>query len=1206
MRRLDTDRREDMFLSLTPSTRPGDPQTVQAAVQVLALKAGTCRGRPFGLQDELKSKYRFRLMLCPSCASENPEGQRFCGHCGARLTASVGATVELDRNRTVVDLSAPVPESLVPAGERKTITALFADIKGSMDLIEDLDPDDARRIVDPALQVMIDAVRRYEGYVLQSTGDGIVATFGVPIAQEDHAHRALLAALDMQAVMKLYSDALVQRGDPPLHIRVGINSGDVVLRPIQTDQGRAEYTPIGHSMSLAARMEAMARIGSVMVTDHIFKLTEGYFEFRELGPTAVKGVRDPLKIYEVLGVGPLQTRLQAAARRGLSRFVGRRHESQQLERALVEVRAGRGQVIAVVGEAGVGKSRLIYEFKAAAGADIQILEANCNALGKSSSFLPLIWLLKSYFQIFAGDSEDLRREKVTGKVRSLDNSLQEQLPFFLNLLGVSDEQDALANMDVEIRQRRTLEAAVLLLLRESSRQPLLLILEDLHWVDRETEAFLDLLAGKLAEAPVLVLLSHRAEYRHEWNSAAASAKITLDPLGSESSGEMITMILGGSAELEPVKQLITGKSGGNPFFIEEMVQSLFDQGVLARGGGASGVRLMKAISEIRVPPTVQGILASRIDRLTAPLKDLLLTLAVIGNEFSLDLVERTAACCQLAMQAATGGAGSGLHDRSTEILQPDGSAANANTQLGFKLDSLIDMLQELRSREFIHLRQGSKPRYAFKHALTQEVAYSSLLSERRALLHASAGDAIEELFAGQLADHYRDLAHHYRAAGVIAQAVKYLHLAGHQAVERSAYEESIALLKSGLELARQLPEGGERSTREAMLRVELYVPLAASKGMATAEIEQLGSLTTELSRDVADHRLLFSALVEKWAFALVRAELRRAREASMELLRLSQARGRQARLQANLAVGMTLSFQGEFADARYHLEHAVSLYDPARYHRPAYSYLEDPTVAALAHLAHVLWRMGYPDQALSTAEKAIGLAREFDHPYSIAYAVCLGALVSQLRGEPERMLQLADTALAISHERGFKLPHAVATIFRGFALAELGQAVEGLALSIKGLDALAATGVQIFLSCYLGLLARIRLGAGNPEQALEDLARALAHVSASEEHCNEAELRRLVGQAMLRQPSPSCLEAITWFDQAVTIAQEQNARSDELRILTDLCRLEQARPVSQRRDKLMEVYHSFGEGFGTTDLRIARSLIEQWPNTFHKPIQGEP
>ena len=318
----------------------------------------------------------------------------------------------------------------------------------------------------------------------------------------------------------------------------------------------------------------------------------------------------------------------------MSRFVGRRHESQQLEHALVEVRARRGQVVTVVGEAGVGKSRLIYEFRVAAGTDIQILEANCNALGKSSSFLPLVWLLKAYFQIFANDSEDLRREKVTSKVRSLNNnSLQEQLPFFFNLLGISGEQDALANMDVEVRRRRTLEAAVLLLLRESSRQPLLLILEDLQWVDRETEAFLDLLAGKLAEAPVLVLLSHRTEYRHEWNGAPALPKITLDPFGSESSGQMLTIILRDSAELEPVKRLITGKSGGNPFFIEEMVQSLFDQGVLARDDGASGVRLTRAISEIRVPPTVQGILALRIDRLTAPLKDLLLTLAVIGNEF---------------------------------------------------------------------------------------------------------------------------------------------------------------------------------------------------------------------------------------------------------------------------------------------------------------------------------------------------------------------------------------------------------------------------------------------------------------------------------------------------------------------------------------------------------------------------------------------
>jgi class 3 adenylate cyclase len=425
-----------------------------------------------------------------------------------------------------------------PDGERKTITALFADLKGSTALIEDLDPEEARRIIDPALQVMMDAVHRYEGYVAQSLGDGIFALFGAPIAHEDHTHRALYAALLMQDAMRRYADQRRREGGVPIYLRVGVNTGEVVVRSIRKDDLQTDYVPVGHSTNLASRMENLAAPGSIVVSAHTYKLTEGYFEFKALGETPIKGVSEPLPIYEMLGVGPLRTKMQVAARRGLARFVGRQSEIEHLRHALDLATAGHGQIVGVMGEPGVGKSRLFYEFVGATGRSPLREQRGCLVLetfsvshGKAYPYLPLIDLLKNYFQLGLHDDERQRREKITGRVLTLDRSLEDILPYLFFLLGIAEPTSPLQQMDPQIRRRRTLEAIKRLLVRESLDQPLMVIFEDLHWLDAETQAFLQLLSEAIPTTRMLLLVNYRPEYQHTWSGKTFFSQLRLDPLG---------------------------------------------------------------------------------------------------------------------------------------------------------------------------------------------------------------------------------------------------------------------------------------------------------------------------------------------------------------------------------------------------------------------------------------------------------------------------------------------------------------------------------------------------------------------------------------------------------------------------------------------------------------------------------------------------
>jgi class 3 adenylate cyclase len=752
---------------------------------------------------------------CAKCGAENPADASFCKQCGQRLggiAAPSAATARPER----ISLSGERADSAALDGERKTVTALFADIKGSMDLIEDLDPEEARAIVDPALKLMMEAVHHYGGYVAQSTGDGIFALFGAPVAHEDHPQRALYAALRMHEELKRYSDRIRAEGRLPIQARVGVNTGEVVVRSIATGEGRSEYVPVGHSTGIAARMQALAPVGSIAATEPIRKLCEGYFLFKSLGPTKVKGVSEPVNVYEVTGLGPLRTRLQRSASRGYTKFVGRQREMDAMEQAAEIAKSGHGQIVAAAAEPGVGKSRLFFEFKARNQSGWLVLEAFSVSYGKASAYLPVIDLLHGYFDIKPEDDSRKRREKVNGRLVTLDPTLEDTRPYLFGLLGLVEDEDPLARMDPQIRRQRIQNAVKRVLLRESLDQPLMLIFEDLHQIDDESQALLDALVESLASARILLLVNYRPEYRHHWSNKSYYTQARLDPLGPESAQEMLAARLGQGTDLVPLKRLIIDKTEGNPLFIEEIVEALFEEGGLVRNGE---IKVARSLSGIQIPATVQAVLASRIDRLPGDDKDLLQTLAVIGNEFPLRLVGKV-----------TG--------KSDAELNP--------------------MLAELQSAEFIYEQPATGDvEYAFKHALTQEVAYGSVLQERRKVIHERVGQSIETLYADSLDDYVSNLAHHYRRSGNTAKSVAYLRRAADQAHQRSAFSEAAAYFEAALERLKDLPGGAERDRQEIAIHTGLGDVELVTKGYATGDYERHQSRRRALAERLEDGVQLF-------------------------------------------------------------------------------------------------------------------------------------------------------------------------------------------------------------------------------------------------------------------------------------------------------------------------------------------------------------
>ena len=956
------------------------------------------------------------------------------------MTSDVSKSSARNSSTSAVLIAPEQTDSEVADGERKTVTVLFADIKGSTELEQDLDPEEARAIVDPALKLMIDAVRRYDGYIVQSTGDGIFALFGAPVAHEDHPQRALYASLRMQEELKRYSERLRETWNLPLEARVGVNTGEVVVRSITTGEGHTEYTPIGHTANLASRMQALAPTGSIAISEQTRKFVEGYFVLKPLGPTKIKGVSEPVNVYEVTGQGLLRTRLQRSASRGLTKFVGRDADIAQMKRALEQAKAGHGQIVAAMAEPGVGKSRLFFEFKAVAQSGCMVLEAFSVSHGKTSSYLPVIDLLHSYFGIDSADHASERRKKVAGRLSILDRSLEDARPYLFSLLGIAGQPDPLAQMDGQIKKRRTLEAIKRIVLRESLNQPLMVTFEDLHWIDEQTQELLNLLADSIGTAKFLLLVSYRPEYSHKWNSKTYYTQVRLDPLGKESAEEMLSALLGDGKDLVPLKRLIIERTEGTPFFMEEIVQALFEDGVLQRNGA---VKLAKSMNTVKVPGTVQGVLAARIDRLPTPEKELLQTLAVLGREFPFGLVRSV-------------------------TLKPD--------------DDLKRMLSELQLAEFIYEQPAiGDVEYIFKHALTQEVAYNGLLVERRKFLHERTGVALESLFARQLDDHLDELAHHYSHSDNVKKAVEYMGRAGQQALQRSAYAYAIDRLTAAIDLLQRQPESPECNQRELLLQSTVGPAFMAVKGYAAPETERAYTRARELCEQLGDDSQLSPVLWGLCMNHLLGGEYRTAYGLAEQLLRRELGTPDPALLlYTNLALGFTSYYMGGFLLARKQLETAFSLYRPERDRLLAIRYGYDAGVICLPHVAWALWQLGYPDQALKRRDETVALCQGLSHPFSLANAGVLVSFLHQYRREASAAKESAESAILLSAEHGYADRLAYATSLRGWAMSEQGRNEEGIAQIREGLAALRALGRKcsgrIFCACW-PRLARRRAGS---------------------------------------------------------------------------------------------------------------------------------
>ena len=1091
---------------------------------------------------------------CPSCGYSNEPGEKFCGGCGQPLASpqQVATRFSSPKVYTPKHLAEKILTSKSALeGERKQVTVLFADMKGSMELLADRDPEEARKLFDAVIEQMMEAVHRFEGTVNHILGDGIMALFGAPLAHEDHAVRACYAALRMQESVKRYAVEVQRTKGIPIQIRVGLNSGEVVVGAIRNDL-HMDYTAIGQTAHLAARMEQIAMPGSILITPDTLRLAEGYVQVKVLGPVNVKGLNEPIEVYEITGAGPVRSRLQAAAARGLTRFVGRTAEFETLCQTLDRARAGRGQLVALVGEPGVGKSRLFWEFThSRRTVDWLIVESGSVSYGKATAYLPVTDLLKAYFAI--EDRDDVRkiREKVTGKLLTLDKSLEPALPPFLALLDVTVEDDQWQSLDPPQRRQRTLDAVKRLLLRESQVQPLVLVFEDLHWIDSETQAVLDSLVESLPTARMLLLVNYRPEYQHSWGSKTYYSQLRIDPLPPESAGELLQALLGDDTSLLPLKPLLIERTEGNPFFLEESVRTLIETNFLA--GERGNYRLAKPIESTQVPATVQAVLAARIDRLPPEEKRLLQSAAVVGKDVPFVLLQAVA-------------------DQSEEELR--------------------HRLTRLQSAEFLYETSlFPEIEYTFKHALTHEVAYGSVLQERRHVLHERIVEATERLYPDRLAEQVELLAHHALRGELWQKATTYLHQAGRKAAARSAYKEAASYFEQALETLKRLPESRKTLEHGIELRIDLGPALIAVKGFAAPEVVQTYTQAREMCERLGDTPQLFPVL---WGLSRVhnfRGGMQVARELGEKLLVLAKrAQDPPLLLEAHHTLWATLFSLGEFTVAQDHYRQGIAIYNPQQHGQHASLYGgHDPGVCGLRHVSQMLWLLGYPDQALQRSKDALALAQKLSQPSSLSFALYFSAWVHQHRGERQAVQQRIEATITLATEQGFTRWLEQGPIIQGWLLAEEGKGREGILQMRHG----SAVTVRE-RPHYAALLAEAYRKEGQVKEGLKVVIEELDRTHISGERYYDAELHRLKGELLLKQTVTDEGQAGACFQEAIDVSRRQAAKSLELRAAMSLSRLWQKQGNREEARKLLaEIYNWFTEGFDTADLKAAKALLQE-------------
>ncbi len=1125
-------------------------------------------------------------MNCPKCQFENREGARFCGECGYKFELSCpecgtnnraenkfcdacGYDLRTPEEISPVDYSKPqsyTPKFLADKilttrssieGERKFVTVLFADVANFTSIAEMLDPEEVHQIMDGCFKILMDEIHRYEGTINQFTGDGVMALFGAPVAHEDHAQRACYAALSIQKAIKEYGEKVKKDLGVVFKMRIGLNSGPVIVGSIGDDL-RMDYTAVGDTTNLASRMESTAMPGNILVARKTFKLARDFFEFESLGKVELKGKEKSLEAFKLLKAGEVETRIGAAVARGLTRFVGRKNSMAALREALEEAKSGSGQVVGIVGEAGVGKSRILLEFKNSLPQNkYAYLEGRCLHFGGSMSYLPFLDILRSYFDIKEGDQVTIIKKKMADKIATLDEKLENALPPLMELLSLKVEDEDFRKLEPQQKREKTFEAIRNLLIRISQEMHIVLAVEDMHWIDNTSQEFLNYLIGSLASTHILLVLLYRPEYTHQWGSKSYYRKIGLNQLTTQSSAELVQAILEGGEVSPEIRELILNRTSGNPLYMEELTHSLLENGSIQKKDHQ--FVLSGRASDIQIPDTIQGIIAARMDRLEDNLKRTMQVASVIGRDFAF------------------------------RILQ---------TITGLR-EELKAYLLNLQGLEFIYEKSlFPELEYIFKHALTQEVAYKSLLHKRRKEIHRKIGNAIEQIYTERLEEFYEILAYHFVKGEIWDKALTYLHHAGGRAMQKSAYVEAMAHLRKGLELLHTLPETTERAELELALQFDLAASLCVSKGWIAPEVEQAYSRALELCRQVGETQTLIPVLQGLRRLYALRGEQgdgQRARELGEQLLTLAQGQNDTVLLQeAHWAFGQTLFFLGELNSARTHLEKSSVFYTPQSLSSQASRDAAGTQIACLVFTGGALWALGYPDQALEASNEALSLAHKLSHPFTLAFAFWGMAQLNQYRREVQATLERAEATIALSKEQGFPVWVEYGTPLLVWTQVMQGKTEEGIAQIRQIMANKPTAGItNANWPIFYALLVDAYRAAGQIEEGLDMVVEALALVEKTGFCFYEAELHRLQGELLLKHTPHDIRQAETCLHRALDLACSQQAKSLELRAAMSLSRLWYQHGKKEEACRLLkEIYGWFTEGFDTPDLQEAKVLLE--------------
>jgi class 3 adenylate cyclase/tetratricopeptide (TPR) repeat protein len=991
----------------------------------------------------------------------------------------------------------------VPAeGERKFATTLFVDIAGSTALIHDLDIEDADRFLDPALDSMINAVHRYEGTVTHTAGDGIMALFGAPIAHEDHAARACYAALDIQDAMRKLAAKVRSDFGLVLQVRIGINSGPVIVK-VKHLKGDVwvEQRASGVSTHLASKLESLATPGSILVTRDTLALVEGFFHVGELRSVTIKDIGQPLEVCELKGVNT-RIRIQAMASRGLSKFVGRQSDLNMLSRAAAQARAGQGQVVAFCGEAGVGKSRLFWEFTRSS--DMQpwlVLEAGSVSYGKATSYLPIVDLLTRYFELHARDDTRRVREKIAGKLFALgEKKLLTQTSFFLAALGMGVEDEGWASFAPAQRQKQIFAALKQLLIRESQEQPLCVVFEDLHWIDPETQAFLDLLLESVPGARLLLLVNFRPEYESRWGSKSYYSQAALAPLPEESAEELLDALLGTNPELGHLKKSLVDATGGNPLFLEESVRSFIESGALT--GSPGEWRPTGSLTSVPVPQTVRALLEARIDRLAPELKEILQCAAVIGYDIP-----------QTLLEAVT----------------------------GIRHDELEAAMYELQSAEFLYEKTlFPETEYTFKHAMTREVAYGGLMRERKMILHACAARALLALSGPRLDEYVERIAEHAEQGALWQMALEYLERSGSKAFALYANSEAAKFLERALQVLRRLPDNISNREQAIDIRFELRNALLAS-GDAD-RIFQLLQEMEPLVADLGDKLRSARYAAYRCNYHFLAGEQQQAIEFCESGLQMARGCG-ERRMEGELLYRLGQSYHalGEYRKATDLFERSLA-FTSEKFQRNRFDLTVIPAVVSRTWLASSLTERGHFAGGMEHAKRALEIAEECEHPLSQVLGwLAVGSLLLR-KGENEGAISALERGIALCDQWSLRVwrPRVASSLAVAYARAK--RLDEGLTLAREALADAERMRLIVDTPSLLLRLGQSSLIAGCVEDALSLGHRALelAHVHGA--HGDEAWARFLIGRAHWAGDPPALDLSQSQVEAALSLARECEAQ----------------------------------------------------------------